>query len=101
VLGALHGVNPSSLRADGMIFDSYVGNPLINTLPLEDVSVPALVISAVDDPMALHASAVTLAQRIPGARLMAVADGGHLMLGHTAEVRQAITDFLRQDAAVR
>ena len=101
VLGALNGVNPSSLRADGMIFDSYVGNPLINTIPLEDVTAPTLVISAVDDPMALHASAITLAERIPGARLMAIADGGHLMLGHTAEVRQAVADFFRQDTAGR
>ncbi len=90
----LREVSPSGERVDGLLYDTYTGNPLINTIALEQVQAPALVISAVDDPMALHTSARTLAQRIPGARLLAVPDGGHLMLGHTAEVRQAVTDFL-------
>lgn len=95
----LRQVNPSGARVDGLLFDTYVGNPIINAIPLEAVRTPTLVISAVDDPMALHSSAVTLAGRIPGARLMPVADGGHMMLGHAAEVRQAVSDFLRAQSA--
>ena len=62
-------------------------------------SAATLVISAVDDPMALHSSAVTLAERIPGTRLMPIADGGHLMLGHTEEVRHAVGNFLQAQSA--
>lgn len=90
-------VLPSSRRANGMVFDTYFGNQEINHYPLEQVNTPTLVISAVDDPAALHENARTLAARIPYARLVAVPDGGHLMLGHTQELKQEITQFLRDN----
>lgn len=96
VRATLASVLPISTRADGMMFDTYVSNPAINRYPLGQVTVPTLVISAVDDPMALHANARSLADQIPGARLLAVPDGGHLMLGHTPEVKAEISRFLRE-----
>jgi len=99
VKAVLRDVAPTSARLVGLLFDSYVGNPYINQIDLEAVAAPTLVISAVDDPMALHSSAVTLAERIPGARLLPIADGGHLMLGHTEEVRNAVGDFLQAQSA--
>jgi pimeloyl-ACP methyl ester carboxylesterase len=90
-------VLPSSRRANGMVFDTFFGNQEINHYPLEQVSTPTLVVSAVDDPAALHENARTLAARIPGARLVAIADGGHLMLGHTKEVKLEITQFLQNN----
>jgi pimeloyl-ACP methyl ester carboxylesterase len=95
VRAALVGTLPVSARADGMIFDTYVSNPEINQYPLGEVDTPTLVISAVDDPMALHENARTLADQIPNAQLMAVPDGGHLLLGHTEDVRAEVTRFLR------
>jgi pimeloyl-ACP methyl ester carboxylesterase len=85
---------PVDPRGDGIVFDTYVSNPEINHYPLEDVKTPTLVISAVDDPMALHSGARVLAERIPDARLVAVPDGGHIMLGHGDEVRQEVSQFL-------
>lgn len=78
-----------------MVFDTYVSNPEINKYPLADVKIPTLVISAVDDPMALHENARALAEQIPHARLLAVPDGGHLLLGHSQAVRSEVTQFLR------
>jgi pimeloyl-ACP methyl ester carboxylesterase len=98
VRASLGSVLPVSARADGMIFDTYISNPEINTYPLSQIHTPTLVISAVDDPMALHEGACVLADSIPGAHMLAVADGGHLMLGHTDEVRAAITGFLQTQA---
>jgi pimeloyl-ACP methyl ester carboxylesterase len=97
---ALFGTLPISSRADGMVFDTYVSNPEINRYPLGEVVAPTLVISAVDDPMALHANARTLADQIPNTRLQAVSDGGHLLLGHTEEVRLQVTQFLRKHASL-
>jgi pimeloyl-ACP methyl ester carboxylesterase len=54
-------VLPSSRRANGMVFDTYFGNQEINHYPLEQVRTPTLVVSAVDDPAALHENARTLA----------------------------------------
>ena len=100
VRAALVGTLPVSARADGMIFDTYVSNPEINQYPLGEVDTPTLVISAADDPMALHENARTLADQIPNAQLMAVPDGGHLLLGHTEEVRAEVTRFLLSNLAL-
>ena len=96
--GALGGSMPVSARADGMLFDAYVSNPAINSgYRFDEVRAPTLVVSAVDDPMALHVNARVLAEQIPGARLMAVPDGGHLLLGHVDEVQAELGRFLRRE----
>jgi pimeloyl-ACP methyl ester carboxylesterase len=96
VQAALSSVSPISRRGAGMMFDTFVGNPHINSgYPLAQIATPVLVVTATDDPMTLHTNVRGLAEQIPSARLLTVADGGHLMLGHTAEVREAITEFVR------
>ncbi len=97
---ALAGVMPVNLRTDGIIFDTYVSNPEINRYPLGEVKAPTLVISAVDDPMALYKNALTLAKQIPNARMLAIPDGGHLLLGHAGEARQQICQFLNENLAM-
>ena len=45
-------VNP---RSDGALFDMFVSNFDIDTgYPLEEITVPVLIINAVDDPLTLH-----------------------------------------------
>lgn len=99
VKAALAGSLPVSPRGDGIIFDTFISNPAINDYPLVEVQTPTLVISAIDDPMALHSGARLLAESIPSARLAAIADGGHLMLGHTLEVRDLVSQFLAGELA--
>jgi pimeloyl-ACP methyl ester carboxylesterase len=85
-------VNP---RADGAVFDMFVSNADINAdYPLEEIRVPVLIISAVDDPLTLYVNAQSMAERIPGAKLVTIESGGHMMLGHEARVRSEITGFL-------
>lgn len=93
---------PVSARVDGSSFDIYVSTPgLLNAsgddYPFEKIRAPTLVVSAVDDPLALHENARALARRIPGARLLAVPGGGHMLLGHHEEVRQGIAEFLHEN----
>jgi len=90
-------VNP---RADGALFDMYVSNPDINAgYPLEEITVPVLIINAIDDPLALYDNAWAMAERIPGARLITVESGGHMLLGHEERVRSEIGEFLEQHAS--
>jgi len=90
-------VNP---RSDGAIFDMYVSNPDINTgYPLEEIAVPVLIINAVDDPLALYENAQSMAERIPGAKLVTIESGGHMLLGHEERVRSEIAEFLEQHTA--
>lgn len=96
---------PVSARADGSYFDTYVGTPEMlgssesRDYPFGNIKTPTLVISAVDDPLALHENARALANRIPGASLLSVPDGGHLILGHHEEVKSEITQFLYNNVA--
>jgi pimeloyl-ACP methyl ester carboxylesterase len=89
-------VNP---RADGAVFDMFVSNADINAgypvgYPLQEIAVPVLIVSAVDDPLTLYANAKAAAERIPGARLVTIEDGGHMLLGHQERVRSEIVAFL-------
>lgn len=90
---------PIEPRAQGLLFDMYV----TNTDPhersaeyrLEEITVPTLVVNAVDDPAANYEDAKAMSARIPGARLVTVPEGGHLMLGQGDRVPDEIHSFLR------
>ena len=90
---------PIRSRVAGAVFDAYVSNPEIVSCPLEEISVPALIIHARDDPLASYAAAVAAHRRIPGARLVSLDSGGHLQLGQAARVRAEIDAFLRAPAS--
>jgi len=100
----LSSILPVSARADGSSFDTYVSTPGLldaseGDYPFGSIRTPALVVSAVDDPLALHENARALVEKIPNARLLAVSGGGHALLGHHDEARQGITEFLRSTVA--
>ena len=88
---------PVRERSAGIIFDAYTGNPDVNGHPLESIDVPTLVVHARDDTMASYDAAVAAAERIPGARHVGLARGGHLMLGQQDTIRAEVRSFL--DAA--
>jgi pimeloyl-ACP methyl ester carboxylesterase len=93
---------PVSPRADGALFDMYISNPDINTgYPLDEISVPVLVIHAKDDPLANYENARSMAGRIPDAKLVTIENGGHPLLGHEEKIRSEINGFLEQTGANR
>jgi len=86
---------PISVRTEGILFDMYISNLSIDeTFPFEEISVPALVVHAKDDPAPPYAGAVMVSERTPGCRLVSIETGGHLMVGHEEEVRNAIRSFI-------
>jgi pimeloyl-ACP methyl ester carboxylesterase len=85
---------PIGPRAAGAVFDAYVGDPEIHSYPLEEITVPTLIVHAQDDPLASYDAAVTAASRIPGATLVTLDSGGHLQLGQTERVRTEVGRFL-------
>lgn len=86
---------PLKPRRDGAVFDGFVSNLVAGRFPLEQLTVPTLLISARDDPLAPHRFAAKAAQRIPGATLTTIGGGGHLFLEHDVEVRHQIHAFVR------
>ncbi|MCC6306644.1 MAG: alpha/beta fold hydrolase [Rhodobacteraceae bacterium] len=93
VRAVLAAILPVSLRARGLLNDArWAGAP--PDLPLAGIAVPTLAISAEDDRFGTAAAARHIAATVPGARLLVFADGGHLWVGHDAEVAAAIAEFL-------
>jgi pimeloyl-ACP methyl ester carboxylesterase len=85
---------PISAKAQGVAFDAFVSNADVNHFDLEAISVPSLLVHAKDDPLASYDSAVRAAERIPGARLLSLESGGHLMVGQAGRVRNELVSFL-------
>jgi pimeloyl-ACP methyl ester carboxylesterase len=97
---------PTSRRMDGIVFETYVYEDDFNTFvtpasryPLSQIETPTLVINAADDPISLPVNVRALEEQMPNARLCIVPDGGHLLFGHTEEVKAEIAQFLRSHEA--
>jgi pimeloyl-ACP methyl ester carboxylesterase len=80
---------PLKPRREGAVFDGFVSNLAADRIPLDQLAVPTLVISARDDPLAPHRFAPEAASRIPGALFVTIERDGPLFLGHDALRRRA------------
>ncbi len=92
----LWNILPISERAQGLRNDTrFASTP--QPVPFERVNAPTLVISLEDDFYRTIAPARFIAARIPGARLVTYASGGHIWVGHDAELAAEVDAFLRQN----
>src|SRR6266540_2279713 len=91
---------PVAPRARGAIFDAFVSNADVNDYNLEAIRVPTLIVHTKDDPLASHDAAKRAAGRIPGARLVSLESGGHLMLGQTEIICNELAGFLADRVGV-
>lgn len=87
---------PATSRREGFLFDMFVSTPAINSgYPFGEISVPTLVVTAADDPLASPDNARRLAAAIPNARLFEAHRGGHLLLGQAEVVGDQVKQFIR------
>ncbi len=85
---------PVAPRAQGIIFDGYVGNAEIAGCPVEEITVPTLGVHAVDDPLASYEDAQAMIARIPGSRWVPVERGGHIFIHEDEHAKREIAAFL-------
>ncbi len=91
------GLMPISRKTDGLRADGFwAGTPTSTTF--EDISVPTLILSCDDDLFGTADTARILVDRIPGARLVIYPDGGHIWLGHDADLNREISAFIKGTA---
>lgn len=90
---------PITPRIEGIDFDAFVSNADVNNYKLEDITVPTMIVHAKDDPLISYDSVERAAARIPGARLVSLETGGHLLLGQTDAIRRELASFLAPTAA--
>ena len=85
---------PVALKAEGVAFDAFVADPDVNSYPLEALTVPTMIVHAKDDPLVSYDAARHTAGRIPGAALVSIDRGGHLLLGDRENVGREVAAFL-------
>jgi len=90
---------PVALKTEGVAFDAFVSDPDVNSYRLEALTVPVLIVHAKDDPLVSYGAARNAAGRIPGARLVSIERGGHLLLGDRENVGRDVTAFLTDHGA--
>jgi pimeloyl-ACP methyl ester carboxylesterase len=90
---------PISAKFRGVVFDAFVSNADVNGCTLEAITVQTLLFHAKDDPLASYEAAERAAARIPGARLISLDTGGHLLMGQGENVQRELADFLAYRAA--
>jgi 2-hydroxy-6-oxonona-2,4-dienedioate hydrolase len=88
---------PVSLRAAGLRDDTRLGKRL-GPYALDSIRVPTLVVSARDDGFGTHAAAQYTARQIAGAKFIGFDNGGHLLVGHDAQVQAEIVRLLAKGA---
>jgi 2-hydroxy-6-oxonona-2,4-dienedioate hydrolase len=91
IASVIRAIEPLSLRFPGINVDS--SNDL-HRLPLEKITAPALIVSAWDDLFNTLPAAELAATTIRDAKLIVYDTGGHLLIGHQKEVRDAVHAFL-------
>jgi pimeloyl-ACP methyl ester carboxylesterase len=87
-------MNPISLREDGIYHD----RDTLTVLPqdvfrLEQITVPTLVVHAVDDGLQPYSHAENTATQVPDAEFLSYEQGGHLLLLQLDEVREKVATF--------
>ena len=84
---------PVSMRAAGLRDDTRLGKH-VGPYALASIRMPTLVVSARDDGFGTHAAAQYTASRVAGAKFFGFDEGGHLLVGHDAEVQAEIVKLL-------
>jgi 2-hydroxy-6-oxonona-2,4-dienedioate hydrolase len=85
---------PISHRLSGIFHDATIYDSL-KRLDLENLKLPALLISSRDDLYGTFPNTAYTAKAIPGAKFISFETGGHMLIGHTAEVEAEIESFLK------
>jgi pimeloyl-ACP methyl ester carboxylesterase len=87
-------LNPIRLREDGIYHD----RDTLAVLPeevfrLEQITVPTLVVNAVDDGLQPYSHGENTATKVPEAEFLSYEQGGHLLLLQLDEVREKVAAF--------
>lgn len=88
---------PISMKTEGLRSDGFWSGAPAQTR-FERIAVPTLILSCEDDLFGTAETARLLAGRIPKAQLLVYPTGGHIWLGHDADVADEITGFLQARA---
>lgn len=93
VAALVQGFLPVTDRLPGLANEGAAIDP-VATYPLDRITTPTLIVHARDDGINPFPIAEFLAKALPQAHVLTLDSGGHLLLGHKAEVIAAIAETL-------
>lgn len=100
VSGLVAAFLPVTGRTEGLRNEGIAVDPRTR-YDLERISAPTLVVHARDDGINPFEFGAYTAQNIADAEFLALPGGGHLLLGHSEEVRERVNSFLKIHASSR
>jgi predicted alpha/beta hydrolase family esterase len=90
---------PVKPRKKGVVYDTEINNidmaVNFNDYPVENLTIPILVINAKDDPMAKYEDTEYFLKRV-NAETLIYPDGGHLIIGH--DITEGIISFIERNS---
>ena len=86
---------PVSRRADGLRHEAASIANAPGAAELKALKTPTLLISAENDGFGTYAPAQAITKQIPNARFLGYPTGGHLLVGHDAEVGREVGGFIK------
>nr|WP_245243322.1 alpha/beta hydrolase [Pararhodobacter sp. SW119] len=90
---------PVTVRRGGLANEGAAIDPAHPIDPAA-ITAPVLILHTRDDRITPFSTAAFTAEHIPGTEFLGFETGGHLLLGHHAEVRQRIADFLADTSSL-
>ena len=94
-------IQPIADRKTGVLLDGKFTNPDMernfDQYPIETLKVPVLILHSEDDPVASFEKVRNAQHRFPILTLVTFPVGGHMMVGHRAEIDKALDDFINQN----
>jgi 2-hydroxy-6-oxonona-2,4-dienedioate hydrolase len=85
---------PAKARHVGLAHDMRTTTPTAPDLPIEELRMPVLLVSAEDDPYLTAEVVRYSARRLPAARVLVCEAGGHVLLGQDDRVADEVRSFL-------
>lgn len=93
----IYGMLPIGERKDGVVLDAGVTNPDMarnfDDYKIEEMQAPTLILHAKDDKLASFKDVENALGRFRNCTFVFFETGGHLMTGHSDEVKKAVYDF--------
>lgn len=96
----IYSMLPCSSRKNGVILDASVTNSDMarnfDSYPIEDLQVPTLIFQAKDDKLINYADTENAVKRFQNCTFLSFENGGHLMVGHEEEIKEAVFNFTKK-----
>lgn len=96
----IYSMLPVSDRKAGIILDASVTNldmaKSFDNYFIESLQVPTLVFHAKDDKLANYEDTINAINRFPNCTFIPFETGGHLMVGHEKEIKEAVFNFTKK-----